>query len=350
MGCTRAESAGRRVTTSYFDLSMGEQKEAMDAAANTSGRLSHLLEKDIWVVWALHQLFTADFGSQLVFKGGTSLSKVHGAIRRFSEDVDVTWDIRHIIPDRIGRTGGEPLPPSSSQAKKWAEAIRERLPRCLSERLVPLLSEESERLGLRVEQMGDKVSIHYRRATDGRPYTEPRVQLEFGARGTGEPWIEHHVVCDAADYLPEIGFPEATVRAMEAERTFWEKATAAHISCIQGTFRGTTHFARHWYDLVQLDACGVADRALADRSLADAVATHKSLFFAEKGPNGAQIDYREAVDGGLQLVPVGGEAFDALRADYDAMTDAGYLPEDAESFEQLVSKCHELTAKANRFS
>ncbi len=46
-----------------------------------------LVEKDYWVthcMWALHQT-----GLELWFKGGTSLSKGHGVIRRFSEDLDL---------------------------------------------------------------------------------------------------------------------------------------------------------------------------------------------------------------------------------------------------------------------
>ena len=44
-------------------------------------------------------------GADLVFKGGTSLSKAYQAIRRFSEDVDVTYDIRRFVPRIGGRCG-----------------------------------------------------------------------------------------------------------------------------------------------------------------------------------------------------------------------------------------------------
>jgi hypothetical protein len=335
------------VSTSYFDLSSQERKEALDAAAGASGRLSHLLEKDVWVVWVLNQLFTATFADHLVFKGGTSLSKVHKAIRRFSEDVDITWDIRDILSDRVRTAEGSALPRSPSQANKWTDALRERLPSALSERVVPLFQAAADRHALRVDQDGDKVNVQYKPVSEGRPYTEPRVQLEFGARATGEPWIEHHVVSDAAEYVPDVTFPEATVRAMRAERTFWEKATAAHVYCIQGRFRGSSHFARHWYDLVQLDECGVADRALGDGALATSVAEHKKLFFAEKGRDGEKINYLDAVNGHLQLVPADSVALKTLEDDYADMIDAGYLPEDADGFERLISKCRSLAAKAN---
>ena len=49
-----------------------------------------IVEKDFWVCWLLNLCFTAEgIGPNCVFKGGTSLSKVFGAIDRFSEDIDL---------------------------------------------------------------------------------------------------------------------------------------------------------------------------------------------------------------------------------------------------------------------
>ncbi|KZX95603.1 MULTISPECIES: nucleotidyl transferase AbiEii/AbiGii toxin family protein [unclassified Sulfitobacter] len=83
----------------YFSLSREDKIDALEVAASKLGRPADLLEKDIWVVWVLNALFDSDLGEHLVFKGGTSLSKVYKAIDRFSEDVDLTYDIRQIIPD-----------------------------------------------------------------------------------------------------------------------------------------------------------------------------------------------------------------------------------------------------------
>ena len=83
---------------SFFHLSAGEQKEALQVAASALGRPPHLLEKDVWVVWALSALSESSIGPHLVFKGGTALSKAYQIIRRFSEDVDLTYDIRAFAP------------------------------------------------------------------------------------------------------------------------------------------------------------------------------------------------------------------------------------------------------------
>src|SRR6185503_13075331 len=105
----------------FLKLPRKERGDALGVAASASGRPTHLLEKDVWVVWALRTVFTASFGAHLVFKGGTSLSKAYGAIKRFSEDVDLTYDIRTIAPDLVGENNAEALPPSKSQEKKWSK-------------------------------------------------------------------------------------------------------------------------------------------------------------------------------------------------------------------------------------
>jgi predicted nucleotidyltransferase component of viral defense system len=59
----------------------------LQVAATKSGRPEHLLEKDVIVVWAVQGLFESSVGEHLVFKGGTSLSKGYGIIKRFSESL-----------------------------------------------------------------------------------------------------------------------------------------------------------------------------------------------------------------------------------------------------------------------
>ena len=62
----------------YLELGPGDRREVLEFAASESSRSANLLEKDIWVVWALQTLFDAPMGAPLVFKGGTSLSKAYG--------------------------------------------------------------------------------------------------------------------------------------------------------------------------------------------------------------------------------------------------------------------------------
>ena len=63
-----------------------------------TGIFPQIIEKDLWVTTVLQLIFSFSFADKLVFKGGTSLSKVWNVIQRFSEDIDITVDrdtIRH---------------------------------------------------------------------------------------------------------------------------------------------------------------------------------------------------------------------------------------------------------------
>ncbi|WIG94055.1 nucleotidyl transferase AbiEii/AbiGii toxin family protein [Myxococcus sp. SDU36] len=336
------------MTEAFLRLESEDRRNALEVAASRCGRPVHLLEKDVWVVWALNVMFSASFGEHLVFKGGTSLSKVYGAIRRFSEDVDLTYDIRAIAPDLTdGQT--DPLP-NGSQQKRWTKVSRERLGQWVSSTVLPTLSAaiDVERVPATVSvrpDSPDAIQIAYQSVSPGSGYVSPVVLLEFGARSTGEPSEERWVQCDVAQYLPTLEFPVARPRVMRVERTFWEKATAIHVMCSGAKIR-TGRFSRHWYDLVQLDKTGHAASALEDRTLANQVAAHKSWFFEEK-VDGKPIDYATAVTGGLRLVPKDA-VLAALRDDYQKMVADGLLLDAAEPFDTLLERCRQIEERANR--
>lgn len=334
-------------TSNYFSLSDKDKIDALEAGASKLGRPADLLEKDIWVVWVLNALFDSALGESLVFKGGTSLSKVYKAIDRFSEDVDVTYDIRKIIPDLIDDPA-KPYPPNRSQAKKWTEAVQSRLSGWVYDNVVPLLGGKiaDERLGAELRLEGDNLYLDYRAVRSGTGYVRPTVLLEFGARSTGEPAERQNVRCDLAEAIEGLILPEAQPRVMNAERTFWEKATAIHAYCLRGTFRGGDRYARHWYDLDCLDQIGVAESALNDRALASEVAEHKQHFFREIDSTGSVIDYQAAMTGSLTLVP-SGAPLSALEKDYRKMVDAGLLQPDAITFNDLMERLLILQSRTN---
>lgn len=79
---------------SFLHLKAQEQSQIYRALAPQLARSPVVLEKDVWLCWVLQALFTMPDRLPMAFKGGTSLSKVFGAIARFSEDVDITLDYR----------------------------------------------------------------------------------------------------------------------------------------------------------------------------------------------------------------------------------------------------------------
>src|SRR5690606_9827118 len=106
-----------------------------EVAADRIGRPAHLLEKDVWVVWTLSSIYRSPIAESLTFKGGTSLSKVYRIISRFSEDIDLTYDIRKLVPDLLRED--DPIPSSQSHHKKITSAVRARLPEWIADTVRP---------------------------------------------------------------------------------------------------------------------------------------------------------------------------------------------------------------------
>jgi hypothetical protein len=330
----------------YLALSRSDRLEALLVAATTSGRPVYLLEKDVWVVWALQGLFSSALGGHLVFKGGTSLSKGYDIIRRFSEDIDLTFDVRQLIPDLA--VGDPPIPATNSQADKWTKAVREKLGIWVRTEALPALKKHAATTEVDAKFSVDEGTIHvdYDPLEAGGSYVAPRVKLEFGARSTGEPAETRPITCDAAPYLPALMFPAAMPRIMLPKRTFWEKATAVHVYCSRGFEGRGDRISRHWHDLVRLDDGGFAQAAFEDPALAKEVADWKGRFFRTRDRSGKPIDYAAVVAGHLQLVP-DEKGLKELEADYQKMAEAGILLDDAEPFSELMKRCAALQDRAN---
>jgi hypothetical protein len=75
-------------------LSAGDRAALFGETGAGRGVANTIIEKDFWVCWTLRRIFNLPKGptASLVFKGGTSLSKAFNAIRRFSEDIDLSFD------------------------------------------------------------------------------------------------------------------------------------------------------------------------------------------------------------------------------------------------------------------
>src|SRR5262245_32771559 len=95
----------------FLELPADERRLYIEQAAARRNLSPVILEKDFWVCWLLGILFESAFAGSLVFKGGTSLSKVFGVIERFSEDIDLSLSPAFLeLPD---------AGTSRNQANKW---------------------------------------------------------------------------------------------------------------------------------------------------------------------------------------------------------------------------------------
>ena len=121
---------------SFATLPPPERRLILDEVAARLGVVPVIVEKDFWVCWALGRIFaTPQVAPHVVFKGGTSLSKVFGVIQRFSEDIDLA-----ISPTVLGFTERElNEAPSASQRRKRMQALAAAGEHCVSHQFQPAL-------------------------------------------------------------------------------------------------------------------------------------------------------------------------------------------------------------------
>lgn len=78
--------------TIWINLPEDEKLTILSNIAEEKGIKENAVEKDFWVSMVLKAMFSLEYSDNLVFKGGTSLSKGWGLIERFSEDCDLAID------------------------------------------------------------------------------------------------------------------------------------------------------------------------------------------------------------------------------------------------------------------
>ena len=325
----------------YFDLSRKDRSDLLQIAADQLGRQIEVVEKDIWVVEILRILFESSIGSDLTFKGGTSLSKVYRVIDRFSEDIDLTINVKRVLPDK---TVDSEYPPSSSQAGKWKDRVRKvELPRIMNDQVIPLLKNELPD-DVVVEYIDGDVFVYYSKTTprysDAPDYIKPVVRIEPGGISTGTPNHRVEIDCDikGAEVASAIEFPRATPTVMAIQRTFWEKATLVHFACVKGR-KDWKDYARHWYDLIRIFESKYGLDCINDAVAARSTVVFKGWFYSDK-----LVDYDEAITGQIQIVP--SEIMQtAMELDYRAMN--SMFESEPYSFETLINKCAKLEKTMN---
>lgn len=329
----------------FLSLPIDARAELLAIQAAELGKSATVLEKDVWVCWALKQLFSMPGRQAMAFKGGTSLSKVYGAIQRFSEDIDVTIDWRSFKLD------ADPfaLDASRTRQKKVGEALRAALKNLVAAKVAPFLEGQIDAqfsngaISIEVDALGEKVAIRYPSAVkDRHGYVTDSVLLEFGARNVTEPNEQAEVrTFLAAAMIKDVEFPIASVDVLDARRTFWEKATLIHVKCNQNDAAGGTRFSRHWYDLAKLADHEIGRRAIASRDQLDDVVRTKKVFFQERDAN-----YDACATGGLRLVPEE-PLRTALAKDLEEMKAAAMFYEEPPTLPEILETLAKLAASVN---
>ena len=329
----------------FLDLPSDERRLYIEQAALRRNVSPVVLEKDFWVCWLLGILFESPFAGNLVFKGGTSLSKVFGVIERFSEDIDLSLSPAFLNLPEAGK--------SRNQANKWmakAEAacgiaVRDQISAAMEAAVEQVLGKRNQGW---FEFMTDAntnspvLLFHYPSSQPaGFEYLRRSVKMEFGSLTDQQPFGRHPIRPWVAEVLPD-AFTDwrCEVVALEVERSFWEKATILHAEYHRPMDKPTPdRISRHYADTAALAKHPAASIALDQHDLRDRVVRWKSQFFGSSWAN-----YDLATPGNFRLVPPA-ERLPALQRDYRAMRDM-YLIEPA-NFDDILANLAELEKRIN---
>jgi len=325
-------------------LSEKERNELFTLTAQRRGMGTvAVVEKDFWVCWTLKQLFEhPELSKQLIFKGGTSLSKVYGLVDRFSEDIDLVLDWR--VVDEVEDPMGER---TLTKQRKINEVLNERACAYIAETMLPQLEEA---LGAHCEldmkpdekDQGHVVRVKYPKTTNTAGLL-PYIQLEIGPLASWLPHSEHTITPYAAETFPDqFDAPQCPVRAIDAERTFWEKATILHHEAHRPEDSVIpVRYSRHYYDLCLM----AADETLKASALGNLKLLEDVVLFKKKFYPRTWANYDAAVRGTLKLIPPE-HVLKAMQKDYVAMQEMifGRCP----SFEEIIASLTKLEKEINK--
>lgn len=320
-----------------------KRKELFQEAAANRGFREAIVEKDFWVCWTLKKLFSDPvLKSHLVFKGGTSLSKVFNVIHRFSEDIDLILDWSTL---GYGSTGEVPTEALASKTKlnQFNDAINEKAVQYIRG---PFL----ERLGLAFASVAEVsasvdaddphcVNVRYP-ATFISNYLLPQVRLEIGPLASWIPSSPHTVRPYASEDFPQVfEDPTCPVVAIAAERTFWEKVTILHKEAYREAVI-PSRYSRHYYDLYMLSKSDIKAKAFSDDKLLADVVEFKIRHYPS-----AWARYDLARPPSIKLIP-SGENLIELEKDYGRMADMFFAT--PPTFRSVVDGLRSLEREINQ--
>lgn len=295
----------------FFNRTPEDQATVIREVAARRDISAVMVEKDFWVSWTLAVLFAhPEFSDQLVFKGGTSLSKVFGVIERFSEDIDLS-----VSPDFVGIK--EEWVEEADSRNKRTDRMKQLEAACIKtvrERFAPELERIADK-SLGKPQNGNRwmefqvdddthspvILFHYpSNETTGFEYLRRSVKMEFGSLTNQRPAGKHAIRPWIAEEFPELlADYDCELVALELERTFWEKATILHAEYHRDAAKPIRdRFSRHYADTAAMAERADMSSVLTNNHVRQHVADWKSRFFPSSWAR-----YDLAKPGSFRLVP-----------------------------------------------
>lgn len=322
----------------WLILDAKRQKEILNQVSHKVGLPASVIEKDWWVTFTLRAVFSSPLGKNLVFKGGTSLSKSWNLIERFSEDIDLGLD-REVL----GFTGDL----SKSQIQK----LRKTASKFISTEFKDLIGKALEEIGvdkdkfkLSVKEGGDPdrdpqiLILEYPTVLEKNAYIPDRVIVEAGARGLREPSSQREVQSIIGVTFPDQPYSDKpfSIETVDPKRTFLEKAFLLHEE-FKKKIEDIKHdrLSRHLYDLERLMDTEHGKAALEDGTLYHSIVEHRKKFTPIRG-----ISYEDHHPTRINFIPPN-EVIELWEKDYKAMREHMIYGE-SKDFAGLIQRMKEL--------
>ncbi|MEA3495556.1 MAG: nucleotidyl transferase AbiEii/AbiGii toxin family protein [Bacteroidota bacterium] len=326
----------------WYKVAKETKVNAYNQIAESTGMSPFAVEKDWWVVQALSIIFELEIGKALVFKGGTSLSKVWGLISRFSEDIDLAVDRSF-----FGYEGEL----SKSQRTK----LRKDSSEYITESLFPELQEVFKQKELDdiefklVEAVSSDqdpriIEIYYPHVIEAPGYLAPRVQLEIGSRSLIEPFSVQKIksLVDEHFSSKEFAQKKVSIPTVIPERTFLKKIFLLHEEFHRPPEKiRVDRLSRHLYDVYQISQTKIADSAINDQKLYETIVKHRHRYTKVGG-----VDYNLHQPQTINPIPL--EEFKkSWKKDYQTMQEQ-MIYGDSPSFEEMIAGIQSLVEKINK--
>jgi hypothetical protein len=323
----------------WYKKSEEEKQKGYAQAAIKHNMPSFNVEKDWWVVQTLTIVFNMEIGKHLVFKGGTSLSKSWGIIKRFSEDVDLAVDRKFLGFEGV-------------LGKGRRDKLRKKNGEYVENVFAPSLENEFKERGvneveIKVEQAGSSdqdpkvVYIYYPNVVDYPGYIKPRIMLEVSCRSLIEPFTVKPITSFLDQTFPSASFVQESIMipSVDRERTFLEKIFLLHEE-FQKPEPRSERMSRHLYDLYKLMQVPECIEGLRNKDLYNTIVAHRKQFTKIKG-----VDYDKHLPEFINFIPTN-NTVDAYRKDYNEMQE-NMINEKSPDFEGLIAVLEGLKKEIN---
>ena len=321
----------------WLRLNDRDKAEIFIQTSNQLGLPSAAVEKDWWVIMVLRALFNSEVSDQLLFKGGTSLSKSWGLIERFSEDIDLA-----INRGYFGYEG--------ELSKTKISRLRKAACTFASTTLPDMLKNELEQIGIHEFEMRilpfedsdtDPIAIEvaYPSLTEANEYLTPRVLVEISARSLTDPYEVRTLRSFVAETYTDSDFadPAIQIPSVHPKRTFLEKIFLLHEEFQKQENRAieSKRKTRHLYDISKIMDTEHYKEAIHDIELYKTIIAHR-----EKFNNISWLDYSTLQPKTISFIPPESELANWKR-DYQDMSESMFYG-DTMPFEELIIRLRNL--------